>query len=385
MIQKLVNYINNLEQAGISLEYADVEALYLSVDKEIRENAAVLLLPLAAANGVVYGMDSRGGIVPFAFSRITEATSFDKDNKLVIVPSGMPRIDHGNYSNDAKLLIEKSSTNLLADSNLESNFNESGTTTSSKIDIDWFNFLTKAANLYKPSEVQNYSYLYKNLTYNQDGQYIMSFYMRTASGETPKITNAYATSDVKVSVRNGSSVNPTLYDSVDGSTFRVSGTQNIVGTPNTGGAGAAKRYDNLDGNVYVSGYQLEPGLEMTSYIPTYDSAATRSADILTFDLQQACSVYLKTTKQETIFARQKGLWSVHEELNNEGILVMALFPENSLNAVLIEKGNVSRSVGKALSSITIDRELYRQTNIERKLSALNIDKEDTGQNLVMFL
>jgi hypothetical protein len=94
-----------------------VEAAYLSVDAEIRDKASVLLLPLATANGVVYGMDGRGGLVPFQFSRITEATLFDKDMNLVVTESNMPRIDYGNYSNEAKILIEKTTTNLYAYSN----------------------------------------------------------------------------------------------------------------------------------------------------------------------------------------------------------------------------------------------------------------------------
>jgi len=248
------------------------------------------------------------------FARASSATFFSQDMNMKEADCNVPRIDYGNYIGNTKLLIEKTSTNIVVDSGLTLNLNEAGGSTSSKIDIDWFNFLTKAANLYKPSEEQTYSYLYKTTSYDTDNQYMMSFYMGTASGEIPKITNSYGTSDVKVSVRNGSSTNATLYNFVDGNTFRVSGTQNVVGTPNSGGAGAVKRYDNLDGDVYVSGYQLEIGLEMTSYIPTTTASLTRSADLLKYTLENDSKITIKTHKEIIELYRPAGEWNIHNDI-----------------------------------------------------------------------
>lgn len=309
------------------MDEASVRELYNSLDPHIKENAKIILLPVATATGTVYAMDNETGEpVSFDFARASSATHFSSDRHIGEAGINVPRIDYGNYSDNTKLLIEKASTNLLVDSMLNLGLSESGISTSSKIDINWYNFFSKAASLHKPAEAPNYSYLYKNVTYSNDGYYIASFFTRTPTGVAPKITSVYNTSDVKVSVRNGGSTNQTLYDSVDGTTFRVSGIANVVDTPNTGGAGAAKRYDNLEGDIYVTGYQLETGTGISSYIPTSESTVTRSADLLKYTLNKPVKAMIKTVNNGVIELELPiGEWNIHDDIpTSDGIEYIVL-------------------------------------------------------------
>ncbi|NDW10436.1 hypothetical protein, partial [Dysgonomonas sp. 520] len=70
---------------------------------------------------------------------------------------------------------------------------------------------------------------------------------------------------------------------------------------------------------------LEMNIRSTSYIPTSGSTATRSADLLAYTLPNDCEVYLKTTRQETTLQKQAGIWNLHGDLNNEGIIALAIF------------------------------------------------------------
>ena len=88
--------------------------------------------------------------------------------------------------------------------------------------------------------------------------------------------------------------------------------------------GIIKYRGNYGGTIITSGYQLESGDTVTSYIPTTTTTATRVADHLTYTLSQNSSIYLKTNKRETALSKNSGLWNIHEDLNNEGIQILAI-------------------------------------------------------------
>ena len=80
----------------------------------MQRKGKIVLLPVPGKIGVIYGMDNKtGALVPFAFSRVTKGTYFDKDLKLQEAAINVPRLDFGNYSKVAKILLEPSSTNYI--------------------------------------------------------------------------------------------------------------------------------------------------------------------------------------------------------------------------------------------------------------------------------
>ncbi|MFV0538840.1 MAG: hypothetical protein ACK5M3_15970 [Dysgonomonas sp.] len=88
-------------------------------------------------------------------------------------------------------------------------------------------------------------------------------------------------------------------------------------------------------HLYTNSAQAEPALfgawqlevqdEATSFIPTTNAAATRAADVLSYELPVDGSVYLKTTKQNVVLDKTAGIWNIDQDLSNEGILYLAVF------------------------------------------------------------
>ncbi|MBS5908714.1 MAG: hypothetical protein KIC84_16010 [Dysgonomonas mossii] len=312
------NYASIIDSLGSNGQ--DAIDLYNTIPNDVRSNAKVILMPFTVAVGVVYAMDNiTGDLVPFSFSRASSATLFDKDKNMELVGNNIPRIDYGNYTGDVKLLVEKESTNLFRDSNLALNNNKtSGFDT--LIDFDWHGCLlsTKASELRIDTGT---SFYYKNYAIKADTPYSVSLFASLNAQEKPVIGSAY-------------SVNTDGYLNLDNGGLSISSLfsgKNVYrfGRHRTSGAsmswsGIVKGTNTLNRKLSVSGYQLEEQENATSYIPTTTTTATRAADQLTYTLLQNSSVYLKTNKRETTLSKNIGLWNIHDDLNNEGIQILAI-------------------------------------------------------------
>lgn len=327
MISKLENYRHNLSLIGITIDEVLLLDLYQNLPNNVQTGAKVILLPIAAKEGVVYGMDNiTGDLVPFNFSRASSATSFDKDKNMELVGNNIPRIDYGNYGDVAKLLVEKESTNLIANT-----WTAEGGSVNSDPLIKFTESVTSAIHrVYTrrliPNIGNNYTASILLKKYNR--RYLQFRSMFTVNSwmmvdlETSSLTqknntegNIHAIGDyVRIDTRNtGSSLNDLrLY--VCGSEQPTSATRDIT-------------YQGVSNAGFYFGYpQIESGLESTSIIPT--TSATRAADKLTYTLPASSRIYLKTNKQNTLLNKPKGLWNIHDDLNNEGIEALAIFYED---------------------------------------------------------
>ena len=328
MITKLENYRHNLSLIGITIDEVLLLDLYQNLPINVQTGAKVILLPIAAKEGVVYGMDNiTGDLVPFSFSRASSATLFDKDKNMELVGNNMPRIDYGNYTDDVKLLVEKESTNLFRDSNLALNNNKtSGFDT--LIDFDWHGCLlsTKASELRIDTST---SFYYKNYTIQPNTPYSVSLFASLLIQEKPIVgADDTTTTDAYLNLSGGGANISQLFSGKNIYRF---------GRHRTSGAamswsGIAKPSMTLNRKIYVSGYQLEEQEIATSYIPTTTTTATRAADKLTYTLPASSGIYLKTNKQNTLLNKPKGLWNIHDDLNNEGIEALAIFYEDMMIA-----------------------------------------------------
>lgn len=362
MEQKLINYINNLQAIGITLDPAYVEQLYNGIDAEIRNNATVILLPLAASEGVVYGMDNgNGNLISFTFSRVTKATLFDSNKDMQLVDSNIPRIDYANYADSAKLLIEKESTNLVIDSTFELGLNQTalGFTIEG---ANWFNFLPKKAVI-NHSDTTDY-YYYKRCPQETDKVYSFSSFI--FSEEKPVLNVTNNTSLGSLILNN--STQPDADTRLIKDSLWCSYSNNSRATTTSGGLnkGYVKYRQQNDILLQVAAYQWEESEHHTSYIPTTSSQVTRSADLLSINLPFNADVYLKTTKQENTLQKSVGLWNIHEDLNNEGIEVLAITNIDKISAVIF---NTSE---------------YIPEDVDRIKSVI-INKENKGKNMAMFL
>lgn len=324
MISKLENYRHNLSLIGITIDELLLLNLYQNLPINVQVGAKVILLPIAAKEGVVYAMDNiTGDLVPFSFSRASSATLFDKDKNMELVGNNIPRIDYGNYTDDVKLLVEKGSTNLFRDSNLALNNNKtSGFDT--LIDFDWHGCLlsTKASELRLDTGT---SFYYKNYAIKADTPYSVSLFASLNAQEKPVIsTTTHISNDGYLNLVNGYTYISSLFSGKN--VYRV-GRSRMSGAAMSW-SGFVKNPTSINRKINVSGYQLEEQETATSYIPTTTTSATRAADLLTYTLPASSGIYLKTTKQNTLLNKPKGLWNIHDDLNNEGIEALAIFYED---------------------------------------------------------
>ena len=310
MITKLENYRHNLSLIGITIDEVLLLNLYQNLPINVQTGAKVVLLPIAAKEGVVYGMDNiTGDLVPFNFSRASSATLFDKDKNMELAGNNIPRIDYGNYTDDVKLLVEKESTNLIPYSG-NGNYVASGVirciyegdrSTSSIVPDTKMN----QAIYYKG----NYPRLNQISGLSPTSQYQWSFYLKGDSSYNLSLTD-YPPAETP---------NPIISITTDWK--RYSKTMPLGRT-----SSILHMYSNSKG-LFAANIQLETQ-EVTSYIPTTTTTATRAADLLTYTLPASSGIYLKTNKQNTLLNKPKGLWNIHDDLNNEGIEALAIFYED---------------------------------------------------------
>lgn len=326
MITKLENYRHNLSLIGITIDEVLLLNLYQNLPIDVQTRAKVILLPIAAKEGVVYAMDNiTGDLVPFNFSRASSATLFDKDKNMELVGNNIPRIDYGNYTDDVKLLVEKESTNLLVDSALATSLQAVYYTGLPLIDLDWFNYIKTGRTVPHIDNVD--TYIYKRGPVTTGLSYAMSAFVRMEDNSVPnfRINETTVNGALLIDTYPFASIASNLL--IKDNIYRVYGSKAATRTI-TGNNGIVKYRYNYGANIITSGYQLESGDTVTSYIPTTTTTATRAADKLTYTLPASSGIYLKTTKQNTLLNKPKGVWNIHDDLNNEGIEALAIFYED---------------------------------------------------------
>lgn len=317
-IDNYASIVNSLGGNG-----QDAINLYNTIPNEIRSNAKIILMPFTVETGVVYAMDNvTGELVPFNFSRASSATLFNKDKDMQLVGNNIPRIDYGNYTDDVKLLVEKESTNLIANTWTA----EGGSVNSDPLMKFTESVASAIHRVYSRTLIPNIgnNYTASILLKKYNRRYLQFRSMFAVNSwmmvdlDNKSVTQKYNADGsihtigdyVRIDTRNtGSSLNDLrLY--VCGSEQPTSATRNIT-------------YQGVSDTGFYFGYpQIESGLESTSIIHT--TSATRAADQLTYTLSQNSSVYLKTNKRETTLNKNAGLWNIHEDLNNEGIQILAI-------------------------------------------------------------
>ncbi|MDR3059808.1 MAG: hypothetical protein LBU84_16925 [Prevotella sp.] len=310
------NFVGNVTAKGGNGQAA--KATYDNLNLIIKTNASKILFPTVVEQGKVYGMDNNtGDLVTFPFSRASSATLFDINKNLQLINNDIPRIDYGNYTDGVKLLIEKQATNLLPNSDFRiANSDRDRWVVSSYVtaafDVD--HSLYTIINSTGTSRIQR--------TYRLgSGVHNISIYANTKSKRF-----SFA-SFVNASVN--SQISPLESDyRIHSCRFTVaSGDVDTIIRPYL-------RQDGgwlLNEQLFVKYIQIENG-DQTSYIPTADAPATRAADLLTYNLPSACSVYIKTTKQNIVLDKPAGNWNIHNDLSNEGIEVIAIFDKVLTNS-----------------------------------------------------
>lgn len=378
----VVNFFTkNLAKVGILIDKNELRSVYNNLHDVIKKKSNVILLPLKGKTGVVYGVDNiNGSLAPFNFSRSSSATLFDKDQNMQLVGNDIPRIDYGNYTNDAKLLIEKQSTNLFIDSGLSLNSEMTGGAYS-YVDFNWAGSLlsSKAAELRKDTVT---SFFYKIYAIKENTPYSVSIFASLLIQEKPIIgATPSSTRDGYLNLSGGGGDISTLFSGKNVYRFARHRTSGAA----MSWSGLAKPSSTLNRKIYVSGYQLEEQEIATSYIPTTTTTATRAADLLSYTLSHNSSIYLKTSKREIIFNKSEGVWNIHDDLLNEGIEELIIFYSNLSDAESLELLNnpvITYNNGK-ITNYDLSKSLLSVSQIRLLLQQLLEEDFDHNSNIIL--
>jgi hypothetical protein len=315
------SFLSTANKMDASVDTHLLQSGYEGLQAYVKNNASVILVPGLSKQGYVYGMDNNTGMpLAFAFARASEATYFDAKLDMVLSEVHVPRLDYANYTTDAKLLIERESTNIIRDSGFELHLNDQKGVGSGydNIDLDWLDFFRKGGQINKTTTS---NYYYKQVSTQDNLASTFSIFGKTLNSHVPIISSSNNAHGVIVGANEPKKV--TLSQPLKNGLYRLSTQLNTIASNIR--YGIAKYSNQLEESWLATGYQLEYGDTATSYIPTTTSATTRSADQLSYTLDTPCSVYLKTTKQNVVIDKLAGVWNIADDLHNEGILALAIF------------------------------------------------------------
>lgn len=361
----VINFFHyNLGKIEIITDKAMLKAKYNSLNSIIKDNSSTILLPVEGNSDVVYGLNNvDGGLVPFSFSRESSGTFFNINNEMQLSGINIPRIDYGNYNTNAKLLIEKEATNYVG---LNTLFVNNGTINITDDVVHYVSNNTPDTlhGFYTPTYTEATNS--KNSLWLKYGgcRYVVlrgvvteNYYIIVDTINKSVVYKSPANLQTEISlmhddwfvIKYDQSKNPS-----GRLTLRLSDNTLPNGNPNSIGNGTG---------VFAKNIQVEPN-QYTSYIPTTNSSVTRAADKLMYSIPQTSSIYLKTTKREVVLIKNSGQWNIHDDLDYEGVEVLAVF-----NRILTESESLD-----ILKNPIINRDNGLISNYDLSKSLLSVNQ-----------
>lgn len=259
---------------------------YQALPELIRREAEAVLVPGAYKTGRIYGVNPiTGAYIPFTFARNGVATYFDKDGIMQTAPANVPRIDYDPVTKVCRgYLQEAAATNLLTYSGFTNGVE--GITTSAG-DFTAVNTLfNKGVSLDKGISITHNPAVAKAASKNLNGglvntAYTFSFFVRKSDGTIPKITlsSSDVTTDFCVQLF-GTLAIPTSIDHIGNGVYRVILTRTSPSTIVSTSFGLIKYTGNSTVGIVFTGFHVEIGSSISSYIETTGSQVTRPADTL---------------------------------------------------------------------------------------------------------
>lgn len=306
-----------------------ISAAYEEIEPDIRQKANILLFPSVFEAGVVYGMNtSTGGLVPFAFSRKSEATYFDRNVSMKTANIDTPRIDYRNYSEKAKILMEKETTNLVSNIVNQSDILVSYLTQKAFEYSEWTQIKKNSGSGVFSARTSFFAY---NFGVGRD--YVTSILATKGDSDIISLAtyqNGFTTEASKT-IRFGAGtfedISPSLFK-VNGLTEDAPTMVEIRGKTNINQIEMiAYPGDYTVNNAYSNKYALaqieRDKTYATSYIPKLQ---TRQEDQLSIQLAQSCKVYIKTIFEEKYIEKEAGYWNIQNDIEgSDGIQCIAIF------------------------------------------------------------
>ncbi|NDV79768.1 hypothetical protein [Dysgonomonas sp. 511] len=316
----LKTFINKVKEDGGIVDSSIFDS-YLNLTEKERSKE-IVLIPGAYKAGVIYAIsfkDGEVGCVKLDFDRTTSATYFDSKLDMDIADRNIPRIDYGNYSNQAKILVEKEATNFAKSSDFSIKRLWGENATVDQIGINWFEFVkyagrfvhndTRASSIYQPfaHDSPNHADL------------VFSCFIKREDNEKPVLGISNILYDGATISPKKTYVHHHLRDNI----YQVQAfdlTWNWV-------VGFSKNIQHSRNTLIATGFQFEYKDDVTSYIPTGNNQATRSAESLSINLDVDSKIYIRTTQNElNLYGAANTRFNIDECVSNDGILYMSVVP-----------------------------------------------------------
>ncbi len=212
-----------------------------------------------------------------SFLRGSTATYWDSTGTLQTAVVDVPRFTYDPYTKNFEgILLENTSTNLFTNS-------EFNTGTSGAVGLISISSMTNfiSAVDYGHDGVTT-SYFYKDSVLASI-QYTISVFIKISDGSPPSFGSSTTSSALNdfILVLSGVAINPLTYNikRISTNIYRVSASA-MSSTTNLGNNGIVKYNTNSSKTFTTTGWQLEQGDLVTSYIPTTSTTATRYSDII---------------------------------------------------------------------------------------------------------
>jgi len=216
-----------------------------------------------------------------SFTRSASATYFDASGAMQTASSNVPRIDHDPVTGAVRgLLVEAQSTNLLTHSGIDTGIAGMGLKLNvADATISWLGAFT-AGVAFGNNSVTRITYITNNN--NAAGTvYVLSVFVKMDDGLAPNFGSNAGTYDAAL-VIGGQLAATVTTTAIGGGIYRISASRSHTVKDATNGV--IKYTSNSARSFVVTGYQLEAGTYVTSYIPTTTAAVTRAADVASFTI-----------------------------------------------------------------------------------------------------
>jgi len=255
----------------------NIEKLHVSIS-QLDQSEAIVLVPSGYKEGKMYSLLPNDGTGDFTFGRSSSGTRINEEGLVKIETNNFPRLD--NKDGKAGLLIEKTATNLIADSKLLSSFSSTPTPNSGIAP----NGLNEALRYTVNGNSAAFEYIGGLGNWTAGATATIQFWTKRASGQTQThqrvTTNNYAAWSSGISIKT---------DVSDGEWHFVTFT-GVLQTGSTSLKLMLTSYDeNASSDIDCIGDFLIWGLDVkttdlaSSYIETTGSSVTRATEILSLD------------------------------------------------------------------------------------------------------